>query len=73
MTMTFEPTREPIIDVVTLADRADWLAFATDNREALIGEYGTLENACWHLLMRGLVLGGGAAPLVLVCFAEPKL
>lgn len=55
---------------VTLADIPAWDRFVADNREALEEAYGSLGAALKHICDGGLTLGGGAAPLVYVRFAE---
>lgn len=55
---------------VCLADRREWSRFARDNSEALEELYGSILNAYRHATQGGLTLGGGAAPLVHVYFAE---
>jgi hypothetical protein len=55
---------------IELADMDAWEAFVADNRDALEAEYGSTSNAYQHAIQGGLTLGGGAAPLVEVFFAE---
>ena len=55
---------------ITLPNMAAWEAFATVNREALRMEYGSTANAYQHAVQGGLTLGGGAAPLFKIVFAE---
>jgi hypothetical protein len=55
---------------IILADMDEWEAFASDNRDALEGEYGSTAKAYQHAVQGGLTLGGGAAPLFVVSFAE---
>ena len=55
---------------ITLADMDAWDAFVAENRRALTDEYGTLSNAYQHAVQGGLTLGGGAAPLFHIVFAE---
>lgn len=55
---------------IILADMDEWEAFASDNREALEQDYGSTANAYQHAIQGGLVLGGGAAPLFHISFAE---
>jgi hypothetical protein len=53
-----------------LLDMDAWEAFAVDNREALEDAYGSIESAFRHAINGGLTLGGGAAPLFEISFAE---
>ena len=55
---------------IILADMDAWEAFAADNADALIEEYGSTANAYQHTVQGGLMLGGGAAPLFEISFAE---
>lgn len=55
---------------LVLADMDEWEAFKADNREALEEHYGSTSNAYQHAIQGGLMLGGGAAPLTLVRFAD---
>ncbi len=55
---------------IILADLDEWNAFVRDNFEALREQYGTIEKAYQHATQGGLTLGGGAAPLVTITFAE---
>lgn len=55
---------------VALDTTDDWAEFAALNLEALMEQYGSAEKALRHLLDGGLVLGGGAAPMVNVYFDE---
>ena len=56
--------------IITLADMDAWDAFAADNRDALVNEYGSTANAYQHAVQGGLTLGGGAAPLVNIVFDD---
>lgn len=53
-----------------LADMDEWEAFAESNKDALTDEYGSTANALQHAMQGGLVLGGGAAPMFVISFAE---
>ncbi len=55
---------------IILADMDEWEAFAADNRDALEDAYGSTANAFQHAIQGGLTIGGGAAPLFVVSFAE---
>ncbi len=55
---------------ITLDDMDAWETFASANRETLRMEYGSTANAYQHAVQGGLTLGGGAAPLIHVVFAE---
>ena len=55
---------------IILADMDAWDEFTAANREALIDAYGNEENAYQHAVQGGLTLGGGAAPLFNISFAE---
>ena len=55
---------------VMLADLAAWEVFAEANREALIAEHGSVDEALRLVREGGLEMGGGAAPLVVVYFAD---
>ena len=55
---------------IELRDMDAWAEFAQANRNALIDEYGSVGNAFEHATQGGLQLGGGAAPLVNVYFAD---
>lgn len=55
---------------IVLADLDAWDAFVDDNREAIEGEYGSAGNAYRHAVQGGLTLGGGAAPLFTISFAD---
>jgi hypothetical protein len=55
---------------IVLADMDEWEAFASDNREGLEAEYGSTANAYQHAVQGGLTLGGGAAPMFVISFAE---
>lgn len=55
---------------IILADMDAWEAFAADNREALEDAYGSTASAYQHAVQGGLMLGGGAAPLFEISFAE---
>lgn len=55
---------------IILADMDEWEAFANDNRDALEAEYGSTANAYQHAVQGGLTLGGGAAPMFNISFAE---
>gem|GEM_PF-6576013 len=55
---------------IELADMDAWEAFATDNRDALEDAYGSAANAYQHAAQGGLTLGGGAAPLFEIFFAD---
>ncbi len=58
------------IQGIELADMDAWDAFARDNRDALDEAYGTTANALQHAMQGGLTLGGGAAPMFFVFFAD---
>jgi hypothetical protein len=68
MTSTATVPAEPI--VLELKDIQDWCQFARDNREALIEDYGSIKDALAEALRGDLLLGGGAAPLFRIKFAE---
>lgn len=55
---------------IILAAMDEWEAFASDNRDALEDEYGSTANAYQHAVQGGLTLGGGAAPMFTISFAE---
>ena len=55
---------------IELADMDAWEAFVADNEDALIDAYGSTINAYQHAVQGGLTLGGGAAPLFHIFFAE---
>jgi hypothetical protein len=55
---------------IILADMDEWEAFAADNRDALEAEYGSTARAYQAAVQGGLTLGGGAAPLFEISFAE---
>lgn len=55
---------------IVLADMDAWEAFASDNSDALIEAYGSIANAYQHAIQGGLTLGGGAAPLFEISFAD---
>ena len=55
---------------ITLDDIDDWDAFVADNREALVDAYGNTSNAYQHAIQGGLTLGGGAAPMFHIVFAD---
>jgi hypothetical protein len=55
---------------IIIADMDEWSVFAADNRDALEDEYGSTAQAYQHAIQGGLVLGGGAAPLFIISFAE---
>jgi hypothetical protein len=55
---------------VILADMDEWEAFATDNADALVDAYGSTARAYQAAVQGGLTLGGGAAPLFEISFAE---
>lgn len=55
---------------IILADTGEWEAFAADNRDALEEAYGSTANAYQHAIQGGLTMGGGAAPLFFISFAE---
>ena len=57
------------IDVL-LDDLNDWDEWAADNHEALIEDYGTIDNALKHACDGGLRMGGGAAPIIDVFFVD---
>ena len=55
---------------ILLADMDAWWDFADANREALVSQYGSIWKALKHARDGGLEMGGGAAPLVVVYFAD---
>jgi hypothetical protein len=55
---------------ITLDDMDAWADFVAANRDALIDAYGSPAMALQHAVQGGLTLGGGAAPLFHVVFAE---
>jgi hypothetical protein len=55
---------------IELRDMDAWAVFAHANRDALIEHYRTIDNALAHATQGGLVLGGGAAPLIEVFFND---
>ncbi len=55
---------------IELADMDAWDAFVADNRDALDEAYGSTANALQHAMQGGLTLGGGAAPLFIIFFAD---
>lgn len=55
---------------ILLADMDAWDVFAADNHDALVDAYGSIEKALKHACDGGLELGGGAAPLFVIYFAE---
>lgn len=55
---------------IDLHDEDEWEAFASANREALLEVYATLQDAHAAACQGGIVLGGGAAPLVEVHFVD---
>jgi hypothetical protein len=57
-------------NTIILPDMDAWEAFAADNRGALEDAYGSTEKAFRHAVDGGLTLGGGAAPLFEIYFAE---
>lgn len=66
---TFANTSNDAFDIV-LDDMDDWAAWAADNADALINDYGSIEAALKHACDGGLVMGGGAAPVFHISFAE---
>jgi hypothetical protein len=55
---------------ITLADMDAWDAFVADNRDVLTDAYGSAADAYQHAVQGGLTLGGGAAPMFHIVFAE---
>lgn len=55
---------------IILADMDAWEAFAEANADALVDAYGSVATAYQHAIQGGLTLGGGAAPLFEISFAE---
>ena len=55
---------------IELADMDAWEAFSADNRDALEAEYGSTARAYQAAVQGGLTLGGGAAPMYTISFAE---
>ena len=60
----------PAATEIMLADLAAWETFAEANREALVAEHGSVDEALRLVREGGLEMGGGAAPLVVVYFAD---
>lgn len=65
---TFGNTSNDAFDI-TLDDMDDWAAWSTDNADALIEDYGSIESALKHACDGGLTMGGGAAPIFHISFA----
>ncbi len=63
------PFTDPFVTPLCLADVSAWDVFVEWNRDALIEQYGSVENALKVCRDGGLVLGGGAAPAVHIYFA----
>jgi hypothetical protein len=55
---------------IILDDMDAWREFSSVNRDVLLDEYGSVENALRHALDGGLRLGGGASPIINICFAD---
>jgi hypothetical protein len=55
---------------IILVNMDEWKSFAAANLEAIVNEYGSTANAYRHAIDGGLRLGGGAAPLFHVSFAQ---
>lgn len=55
---------------IILADMADWEVFVAHNRDALEEAYGSTAEAYQHAVQGGLTLGGGAAPIFTIWFAD---
>jgi hypothetical protein len=55
---------------VELADMDAWEGFVKANESAIVSEYGSIAKAYLHATQGGLVIGGGAAPLFRVFFAD---
>lgn len=66
---TFANTSNDAFDIV-LDDMDDWATWAADNADALVEDYGSIESALKHARDGGLVMGGGAAPIFHISFAE---
>lgn len=60
----------PDANTIILPDMDAWEEFASANREALEDAYGSTAKAYQHAIQGGLTLGGGAAPLFEIFFAE---
>ena len=56
--------------IITLADMDAWDDFAAANIDALTDAYGSTANALRHAMDGGLTLGGGAAPMFTIVFAD---
>jgi hypothetical protein len=61
----------PVTEII-LADMGEWLDFVRENIDAIRDAYGSVSNAYQHAVQGGLMLGGGAAPLFVIRFAEEK-
>lgn len=57
---------------IVLADTDDWLEFSEANREALVAQFGDLDKPYRLACNMSLWLGGGAAPLFHVRFADEE-
>ena len=55
---------------IELADMTAWREFAAANEDGLIDAYGSVAKAFQHAIQGGLTMGGGAAPLFHIYFAE---
>jgi len=55
---------------IIIQDMDQWREFAALNHDEIIAVAGTIDNAEIKACQGGLVLGGGAAPLFCVTFAD---
>lgn len=55
---------------IILQDMDEWREFVADNKDALVDDYGSADAAYRHAINGGLTLGGGAAPLFHISFAD---
>ena len=55
---------------IILPDMGAWESFVNANQDALTDQYGTIDKAFKHACDGGLTLGGGAAPLFFIRFAD---
>lgn len=68
--MAIRESTTPEGGAIALDDMDDWRTFAEANADALVDGYGSIEAALQHCRDGGLTLGGGAAPLFFIYFAE---